>query len=213
MVICCWSPDSVSIRLLSLHSHSDLPTIPSYIPYPRTVSRVNCCPSCSADFCTTFRKFSGSMSVNLGNMTASHAALLTPPLSLSPGGSGTLQPVWASAWLVPHAAGPPGQGSQRAKQQWPAESSNIAADLHLGKLMMSSGVCSKDHILFFRAGCLCCAQNAGLEFGAAQSYLSLEKLGEGAFASVYKGISRSDGPLMMTSQSNDEYCSPSTCQW
>ncbi|PWA28344.1 hypothetical protein CCH79_00020773, partial [Gambusia affinis] len=41
---------------------------------------------------------------------------------------------------------------------------------------------------------------AGLEFGAAQSYLSLEKLGEGAFASVYKGISRSDGPYMMTSQ-------------
>uniref|UniRef100_A0A3B5M336 mitogen-activated protein kinase n=1 Tax=Xiphophorus couchianus TaxID=32473 RepID=A0A3B5M336_9TELE len=32
-------------------------------------------------------------------------------------------------------------------------------------------------------------QKAGLEFGAAQSYLSLEKLGEGAFASVYKGIS------------------------
>ncbi|XP_027872348.1 cyclin-dependent kinase 15 isoform X4 [Xiphophorus couchianus] len=37
---------------------------------------------------------------------------------------------------------------------------------------------------------------AGLEFGAAQSYLSLEKLGEGAFASVYKGISRINGQLV-----------------
>uniref|UniRef100_A0A3P9HR85 Cyclin-dependent kinase 15 n=1 Tax=Oryzias latipes TaxID=8090 RepID=A0A3P9HR85_ORYLA len=36
----------------------------------------------------------------------------------------------------------------------------------------------------------------GLEFGAAQSYLSLEKLGEGAFASVYKGISRINGQLV-----------------
>uniref|UniRef100_A0A8C6PJ50 Cyclin-dependent kinase 15 n=1 Tax=Nothobranchius furzeri TaxID=105023 RepID=A0A8C6PJ50_NOTFU len=37
---------------------------------------------------------------------------------------------------------------------------------------------------------------AGLEFGAAQSYLSLEKLGEGVFASVYKGISRINGQLV-----------------
>ncbi|XP_047433123.1 cyclin-dependent kinase 15, partial [Mugil cephalus] len=36
----------------------------------------------------------------------------------------------------------------------------------------------------------------GLEFGAARSYLSLEKLGEGAFASVYKGISRINGQLV-----------------
>ncbi|RVE75548.1 hypothetical protein OJAV_G00017880 [Oryzias javanicus] len=36
----------------------------------------------------------------------------------------------------------------------------------------------------------------GLEFGAAQSYLSLEKLGEGAFASVYKGVSRINGQLV-----------------
>ncbi|XP_075333178.1 cyclin-dependent kinase 15 [Odontesthes bonariensis] len=36
----------------------------------------------------------------------------------------------------------------------------------------------------------------GLEFGAAHSYLSLEKLGEGAFASVYKGISRINGQLV-----------------
>ncbi|XP_078786413.1 cyclin-dependent kinase 15 isoform X2 [Oryzias latipes] len=36
----------------------------------------------------------------------------------------------------------------------------------------------------------------GLEFGAVQSYLSLEKLGEGAFASVYKGISRINGQLV-----------------
>ncbi|XP_069577309.1 cyclin-dependent kinase 15 [Brachyistius frenatus] len=36
----------------------------------------------------------------------------------------------------------------------------------------------------------------GLHFGAAQSYLSLEKLGEGAFASVYKGISRINGQLV-----------------
>ncbi|XP_035006013.2 cyclin-dependent kinase 15 isoform X1 [Hippoglossus stenolepis] len=36
----------------------------------------------------------------------------------------------------------------------------------------------------------------GLQFGAAQSYLSLEKLGEGAYASVYKGISRINGQLV-----------------
>uniref|UniRef100_A0A3B5LYE2 Protein kinase domain-containing protein n=1 Tax=Xiphophorus couchianus TaxID=32473 RepID=A0A3B5LYE2_9TELE len=41
-----------------------------------------------------------------------------------------------------------------------------------------------------------CVSKAGLEFGAAQSYLSLEKLGEGAFASVYKGISRINGQLV-----------------
>uniref|UniRef100_A0A3Q2CJC9 cyclin-dependent kinase n=1 Tax=Cyprinodon variegatus TaxID=28743 RepID=A0A3Q2CJC9_CYPVA len=39
-------------------------------------------------------------------------------------------------------------------------------------------------------------RKAGLEFGAAHSYLSLEKLGEGAFASVYKGISRINGQLV-----------------
>ncbi|MEQ2183258.1 Cyclin-dependent kinase 15 [Goodea atripinnis] len=43
---------------------------------------------------------------------------------------------------------------------------------------------------------MCYAQKAGLEFGAAHSYLSLEKLGEGAFASVYKGISRINGKLV-----------------
>ncbi|XP_026218874.1 cyclin-dependent kinase 15 [Anabas testudineus] len=37
---------------------------------------------------------------------------------------------------------------------------------------------------------------AGLQFGAAQSYLSLQKLGEGAFASVFKGISRINGQLV-----------------
>ncbi|CAN9498305.1 unnamed protein product [Ophioblennius macclurei] len=41
-----------------------------------------------------------------------------------------------------------------------------------------------------------CTWKAGLQFGAAQSYLSLEKLGEGAFASVYKGISRINGQLV-----------------
>uniref|UniRef100_A0A8D3CE42 cyclin-dependent kinase n=1 Tax=Scophthalmus maximus TaxID=52904 RepID=A0A8D3CE42_SCOMX len=35
-----------------------------------------------------------------------------------------------------------------------------------------------------------------LQFGAAQSYLSLEKLGEGTYASVYKGISRINGQLV-----------------
>ncbi|KAK5616840.1 Cyclin-dependent kinase 15 [Crenichthys baileyi] len=42
----------------------------------------------------------------------------------------------------------------------------------------------------------CFTWKAGLEFGAAHSYLSLEKLGEGAFASVYKGISRINGQLV-----------------
>ncbi|XP_040029709.2 cyclin-dependent kinase 15 [Gasterosteus aculeatus] len=36
----------------------------------------------------------------------------------------------------------------------------------------------------------------GLQFGNAHSYLSLEKLGEGAYASVYKGISRINGQLV-----------------
>ncbi|XP_070711563.1 cyclin-dependent kinase 15 [Pempheris klunzingeri] len=36
----------------------------------------------------------------------------------------------------------------------------------------------------------------GLQFGAAQSYVSLEKLGEGAYASVYKGVSRINGQLV-----------------
>ncbi|XP_068586025.1 cyclin-dependent kinase 15 isoform X2 [Cebidichthys violaceus] len=36
----------------------------------------------------------------------------------------------------------------------------------------------------------------GLEFGAAHSYVSLEKLGEGAYASVYKGVSRINGQLV-----------------
>ncbi|CAG01345.1 unnamed protein product, partial [Tetraodon nigroviridis] len=35
-----------------------------------------------------------------------------------------------------------------------------------------------------------------LGFGAAHSYLSLEKLGQGAYASVYKGISRINGQLV-----------------
>ncbi|XP_074520558.1 cyclin-dependent kinase 15 [Halichoeres trimaculatus] len=36
----------------------------------------------------------------------------------------------------------------------------------------------------------------GLQFGAAHSYVSLEKLGEGAYASVYKGVSRINGQLV-----------------
>ncbi|KAG7232501.1 hypothetical protein INR49_008795 [Caranx melampygus] len=43
---------------------------------------------------------------------------------------------------------------------------------------------------------VCCDQKAGLRFGTAQSYVSLEKLGEGAYASVYKGISRINGQLV-----------------
>uniref|UniRef100_A0A3P8WAF0 cyclin-dependent kinase n=1 Tax=Cynoglossus semilaevis TaxID=244447 RepID=A0A3P8WAF0_CYNSE len=39
-------------------------------------------------------------------------------------------------------------------------------------------------------------RKSGLRFGAAHSYLSLEKLGEGAYASVYKGISRINGQLV-----------------
>lgn len=34
------------------------------------------------------------------------------------------------------------------------------------------------------------SQKTGLQFGTANSYLNLEKLGEGAYATVYKGISR-----------------------
>ena len=33
-------------------------------------------------------------------------------------------------------------------------------------------------------------QRKSLPFGAASSYLNLEKLGEGSYATVYKGISR-----------------------
>ncbi|TNN56031.1 Cyclin-dependent kinase 15 [Liparis tanakae] len=39
-------------------------------------------------------------------------------------------------------------------------------------------------------------QSPGLRFGAAHSYLSLEKLGEGSSASVYKGVSRINGRLV-----------------
>ncbi|XP_076871769.1 cyclin-dependent kinase 15 isoform X2 [Brachyhypopomus gauderio] len=38
--------------------------------------------------------------------------------------------------------------------------------------------------------------NTGLQFGTASSYLNLEKLGEGSFATVYKGISRINGNLV-----------------
>nr|XP_057941892.1 cyclin-dependent kinase 15 isoform X3 [Doryrhamphus excisus] len=37
---------------------------------------------------------------------------------------------------------------------------------------------------------------AQLQFGTANSYVSLEKLGEGSYASVYKGISRINGQLV-----------------
>ncbi|XP_068612447.1 cyclin-dependent kinase 15 [Brachionichthys hirsutus] len=36
----------------------------------------------------------------------------------------------------------------------------------------------------------------GLQFGAVHSYVSLEKLGEGSYASVYKGVSRINGQLV-----------------
>ena len=35
------------------------------------------------------------------------------------------------------------------------------------------------------------SQKTGLQFGTANSYLNLEKIGEGTYATVYKGISRS----------------------
>ncbi|XP_055022366.1 cyclin-dependent kinase 15, partial [Boleophthalmus pectinirostris] len=38
--------------------------------------------------------------------------------------------------------------------------------------------------------------NPGFQFGASHSYLSLEKLGEGSYAEVYKGISRINGQLV-----------------
>ncbi|TSK62680.1 Cyclin-dependent kinase 15 [Bagarius yarrelli] len=38
--------------------------------------------------------------------------------------------------------------------------------------------------------------NTGLQFGTANSYLNLEKLGEGSYATVYKGISRINGHLV-----------------
>nr|XP_057941891.1 cyclin-dependent kinase 15 isoform X2 [Doryrhamphus excisus] len=45
--------------------------------------------------------------------------------------------------------------------------------------------------------CVCvCGQKAQLQFGTANSYVSLEKLGEGSYASVYKGISRINGQLV-----------------
>uniref|UniRef100_A0A6I8RPN8 Cyclin-dependent kinase 14 n=1 Tax=Xenopus tropicalis TaxID=8364 RepID=A0A6I8RPN8_XENTR len=39
-------------------------------------------------------------------------------------------------------------------------------------------------------------QRRGLPFGNASSYLNLEKLGEGSYATVYKGISRINGQLV-----------------
>ncbi|OCT63847.1 cyclin-dependent kinase 15 isoform X2 [Xenopus laevis] len=39
-------------------------------------------------------------------------------------------------------------------------------------------------------------QRKGLPFGNASSYLNLEKLGEGSYATVYKGISRINGQLV-----------------
>ncbi|XP_051046239.1 cyclin-dependent kinase 15 [Phodopus roborovskii] len=39
-------------------------------------------------------------------------------------------------------------------------------------------------------------QKKSLPFGAASSYLNLEKLGEGSYATVYKGISRINGQLV-----------------
>ncbi|XP_053554670.1 cyclin-dependent kinase 15 isoform X2 [Bombina bombina] len=39
-------------------------------------------------------------------------------------------------------------------------------------------------------------QRKGLPFGTASSYLNLEKLGEGSYATVYKGISRINGQLV-----------------
>uniref|UniRef100_A0A8C9U5M4 Cyclin-dependent kinase 15 n=1 Tax=Scleropages formosus TaxID=113540 RepID=A0A8C9U5M4_SCLFO len=39
-------------------------------------------------------------------------------------------------------------------------------------------------------------QKTGLQFGTATSYLNLEKLGEGTYATVYKGISRINGHLV-----------------
>ncbi|XP_038646301.1 cyclin-dependent kinase 15-like [Scyliorhinus canicula] len=37
---------------------------------------------------------------------------------------------------------------------------------------------------------------SGLRFGTAASYLNLEKLGEGSYSTVYKGISRINGNLV-----------------
>ncbi|RXM32839.1 Cyclin-dependent kinase 15 [Acipenser ruthenus] len=39
-------------------------------------------------------------------------------------------------------------------------------------------------------------ERTGLQFGTATSYLNLEKLGEGSYATVYKGISRINGHLV-----------------
>ncbi|XP_029283000.1 LOW QUALITY PROTEIN: cyclin-dependent kinase 15 [Cottoperca gobio] len=41
---------------------------------------------------------------------------------------------------------------------------------------------------------------AGLQFGAAHSYVSLEKLGGGSYACVYKGVSRINGQLVALKQ-------------
>ncbi|KAK1165571.1 cyclin-dependent kinase 15 isoform X2 [Acipenser oxyrinchus oxyrinchus] len=41
-----------------------------------------------------------------------------------------------------------------------------------------------------------CQWRTGLQFGTATSYLNLEKLGEGSYATVYKGISRINGHLV-----------------
>ncbi|XP_071243371.1 cyclin-dependent kinase 15 isoform X1 [Salvelinus alpinus] len=40
------------------------------------------------------------------------------------------------------------------------------------------------------------SQKTGLQFGTANSYLNLEKIGEGTYATVYKGISRINGHLV-----------------
>ncbi|CAL9698425.1 unnamed protein product [Knipowitschia caucasica] len=45
-----------------------------------------------------------------------------------------------------------------------------------------------------------CAWRPGFRFGTSHSYLSLEKLGEGAYAEVYKGISRINGQLVALKQ-------------
>ncbi|XP_069790468.1 cyclin-dependent kinase 15 isoform X4 [Narcine bancroftii] len=39
-------------------------------------------------------------------------------------------------------------------------------------------------------------ERSGLQFGTASSYLNLEKLGEGSYSTVYKGISRINGNLV-----------------
>lgn len=58
----------------------------------------------------------------------------------------------------------------------------------------SAGSLSSVEILHLDCG-ISSAQKPGLQFGATHSYVSLEKLGEGTYASVYKGISRYNGTL------------------